>query len=444
MKLEFIKSILLVFLVALSVTLTLNIWSYQGNYEYAEDDEAIDAKLNGTKQTKRNVIKPSQIIFHQGNDLLGYKNKEKETDFYANMREWSLYNFRMMEEGEEIPTDNADNWIEIVFPTAIPSSVINELFPTDDSLNLTYDSDFKRIYMILDGSLQQGQVIFASGDPNKMNIRASVQNIAQIQDFLERTKQAEEFTEYIQVTLEQRPTIYVPNRPEITGRKYRYTAINPDTNTLQSIFFTNPSSIVSSPNPEGGQVYSDSQREVTVRGYYMEYTNFLTSESQNEQATILPNTIERLLNTSLDYINTHDGWLVDEGIQFQLSDLNRLTNSIEYRMVHQNYPVFSYEGLATMELTIQNMTVYQYRRPLMRLTQSYDGEPTDIMTGQKLLQSIDSSQTQISKEEIQDIQLGYRIQQHTGGQIFDLIPTWFVKTYRGWQGVYTITQQGGE
>src|SRR5690606_22699417 len=150
MKLEFIKSILLVFLVALSVTLTLNIWSYQGNYEYAEDDEAIDAKLNGTKQTKRNVIKPSQIIFHQGNDLLGYKNKEKETDFYANMREWSLYNFRMMDEGEEIPTDNADNWIEIVFPTAIPSSVINELFPTDDSLNLTYDSDFKRIYMILD------------------------------------------------------------------------------------------------------------------------------------------------------------------------------------------------------------------------------------------------------------------------------------------------------
>src|SRR5699024_5012482 len=151
-----------------------------------------------------NVIKPSQIIFHQGNDLLGYKNKEKETDFYANMREWSLYNFRMMDEGEEIPTDNADNWIEIVFPTAIPSSVINELLPTDDSLNFTYYSDFKRFYMILDCSLQQGQVIFASGDPNKMNIRASVQNIAQIQDFLDRTKQAEEFTEYIQVSLEQR------------------------------------------------------------------------------------------------------------------------------------------------------------------------------------------------------------------------------------------------
>ncbi|GAA0291095.1 regulatory protein YycH of two-component signal transduction system YycFG [Gracilibacillus halotolerans] len=443
MKLELFKTILLLFLVALSVTLTLNIWSYQGNYEYAEEDQAIDAKLNGTKQTKRNVIKPSQILFHEGNETFGYKNKVKETEFYSNLREWSLYNFRMMDEGEEIPTDTAESWVEIVFPTAIPTSVINELFPTDDSL--LYDSEFKRIYMILDGTLQQGQVIFASGDPTKMNLRASVQNIAQIQEFLDGTQQTEEFTEYVNVTsLEQSTSVYIPNEPEIVGRKYRYTAINPDTSTIQSIFFTNPSSIVSSPNPEGGQVYSDSQREVTVRGYYMEYTNFLTSENQNEQINTVPNTIEHLLNTSLDYINTHDGWLIDEGIQFYLSELNRLTNSIEYRMVHQNYPVFSYEGLATMELTIQNMTVYQYRRPLMRLTQSYDREPTDLMTGKEVLQAITTGQTNVSENEIQDIQVGYRIQQQPGGQIFDLIPTWFVKTYRGWQGIYSITQQGGE
>lgn len=81
MKFEIFKTIVLIFLVVLSVTLTLNIWNYQGNYEYAEDDEAIDAKLNGTKQTKRNVIKPIQIILHQGDEVIGYKDKTKESDF---------------------------------------------------------------------------------------------------------------------------------------------------------------------------------------------------------------------------------------------------------------------------------------------------------------------------------------------------------------------------
>lgn len=441
MKFEIFKTIVLIFLVVLSVTLTLNIWNYQGNYEYAEDDEAIDAKLNGTKQTKRNVIKPIQIILHQGDEVIGYKDKTKESDFYANMREWSLYDFRIMEPEEDIPINNVENWVEVIFPTAIPTSVINELFTTDDSVN--YNSEFKRIYLIVDGSLQGGQVVFASGDPTKANLQASFQNVAQIQDYIENTKESEEFTEYLEVILE-RTKVYIPNEPEIVGRKYRYTAINPDTSTLQSIFFTNPSSIVSSPNPEGGQVYSDSQREVMVRGYYMEYTNFLTSENQNEQATVVPNTIDHLLNTSLDYINTHDGWLVDAGIQFYLSELNRLTNTIEYRMVHNNYPVFSYDGLATMELTIQDMTVYQYRRPLMRLTQSYDREKTDLMTGQQLIQYIEKDATNFSFNEIQDIQLGYRLQQQSGGQIFDLIPTWYVKTYRGWQAVYTISEQGGE
>ena len=442
MKFEAFKSIVLIFLVALSITLTLNIWNYQGNYEYAEDDEAIDAKLNGTKQTKRNVIKPSQIIFRQGNEAIGYKNKAKESDFYANMREWLLYDFRVMEAEEDIPINEVDNWIEIIFPTPIPTSVISELFPTDDSLR--YDSEFKRIYLMTDQSLQRGQVIFASGDPTKANLQASFQNPAQIQDFIKYTKETEEFTDYLEVSLE-RNTVYIPNEPEIIGRKYRYTLINPDTSTIQSIFFTNPSSIVSSPNPEGGQVYSDSQREVMVRGYYMEYTNFLTSENQSEQATVVPNTIDHLLSTSIDYINTHDGWLVDAGIQFYLSDLNRLTNTIEYRMMHNNYPVISYEGLATMELTIQNMTVYQYRRPLMQLTQSYDREQTDLMTGKQLLYHIHNNDAMyVSINEIQDIQVGYRIQQQTGGQIFDLIPTWFVKTYRGWQGIYPISEQGGE
>lgn len=179
----------------------------------------------------------------------------------------------------------------------------------------------------------------------------------------------------------------------------------------------------------------------------MEFTNFTTSENQQEQENAennISNQADFLLSNSIEYINSHDGWIGGEGgIEYRLYKLSEIANTVEYRMIYNNYPVFSSHGLASISVTYQNQEEYMYNRPIMELTTSYDRASTNLLTGTQLKKYLEQSDT-IALKDILDIQLGYRIQQD--GQIFDLIPTWYIETYSGWQYVssnVTSNNQGG-
>ncbi|MGP4039001.1 YycH family regulatory protein [Gracilibacillus sp. D59] len=440
---EIIKTILLVFLVSLSLLLTLGIWNYQGEYEPSNTDLARDAQLNGSDETKKNLIKPSQIVIHDGESLLGFSDKQVELEVFQDMSEWSLYNFNMISENEDMNVNEADHIMEIIFPTSIPSTLIKEIFTTDDMM---IDSKFKRIYLIADENRQNQQIIFDNISQDGIDIRANVQNMAQVVKYFEQMQLDHDFINYEKVDLENERQIYIPKETNIVGWKFRYETINPDTNTFQSIFFRDPTTIASSMNAEGAHVYGDDQREVLVRGYAMEFTDFSTSENQQEQDSIpeeTGNLGDFLISSSIEYINSHDGWFVNQGIQYRLDNLSEISNLVEYRMMYQNYPIFSNNGLASMSVEYQNLDEYQYNRPLMQLTFSYERAPTKLMTSQELINHLQNSD-QISFSEILDIQIGYRIEQ--GGQVFDLIPTWCIKTFSGWEYVTgnESSTQGGE
>ncbi|MGN8647626.1 YycH family regulatory protein [Gracilibacillus sp. HCP3S3_G5_1] len=450
MKIDFemIKTILLIFLVSLSLLLTLGIWTYQGDYEPSSSDLVTDAQLNGTDQTKKNLVQPSQIVFHDNGELSGFSEKGLELEVFQDITEWQLYDFSMIPEDEEVTINETAQSIEIIFPTSIPSSIINEIFTTDDTMLI--DSKFKSIYILIDPNRANQQIVFKNSDQNGIDIQASVQNIAEVVEYFNRTQLVNDFIQYVEVELANERKVYIPNgESNILGKKFRYEVINADSTNFQNIFFRNPSTIASSPNSEGGQVYSDGQREVVVKGYAMEYTDFSTSENRRESEN-LPETASNwsdyLVTSSIDYINRHDGWLVDQDIQYRLYNLNEISNIVEYRMMYQNFPIFSKEGLSTISVVYQNLAEYQYSRPLMQLTFSYDRATTNLMTGEQLVDYLEQSD-RFSFNEIVDIQLGYRIEQQAGGQVFDLIPTWCIETYSGWQYVTSDANpvtQGGE
>src|SRR5699024_4186102 len=137
---------------------TLGIWNYQGDYETSNTDTVTDAELNGSDATKRQLIQPSQIIFHDGEIMRGLKDKQVEVSLFQDMMQWSLYDFEMIPEDQEMTVDETYQVIEINFPTSIPSSVINEIFTTDDSMLI--DSKFKKIYVYVDEDRQMQHIVF--------------------------------------------------------------------------------------------------------------------------------------------------------------------------------------------------------------------------------------------------------------------------------------------
>ncbi|SHN33589.1 YycH family regulatory protein [Gracilibacillus kekensis] len=444
MKIELLKTVLLVFLVSLSLLLTLGIWNYQGDYETSSRNQAADAQLNGSELTRTDLVQPSQIIIQDRDSLLGFTEKETELSVFKDITAWSLYDFEMIPEGEEFNKEETEKMIEIIFPTSVPSSQISEIFSTDDSMII--DSKFKKVYLVVDENVTNFQIVFDNIEQGGIDIRANVQNMMEVVEYFDRLHLVHDFSTYVEVELNTK-MVYIPKEPNIMGRKFRYEAINPDSINFQEIFFSNPSNIASSPNFEGGQVYSDGNREVVEKGYAMEYTNFTTSENQQDQDSTQQtgnvNIADFLLTNSIEYINSHNGWLVDQEIKYRLYSLSEISNRIEYRMIYNNYPVFSNQGLASMTVEYRNQNEYQYARPLMQLTFSYDRSPTLLMTGEELIAYLQQSD-EIPFNQILDIQLGYRIEQ--GGQVFDLIPTWVIETPTEWKyvtGDATPVGQGG-
>ncbi|WP_018934400.1 YycH family regulatory protein [Gracilibacillus lacisalsi] len=446
---ELVKTILLVFLVSLSLLLTFGIWTYQGDYESSSSSSATDAELNGEEETKKNLVQPSQIVMHDGNALLGFSDSQDELEVFQDISQWALYDFDIIPEDEDIEIDESSHVIELIFPTSIPASLINEVFTTDDSM--LYDSKFKRVYIYADENQSSQQVIFKNREQDGISIRASVQNLTQVVEYYNRLSLVYDLIPFLEVELANNSSVYITEgEVNIAGKQFRYETIDPETTNFRTIFFRRPSTIVNTRNAEGNQVLGDNQREVVLNGYAMEYTNFYPSENQQEEQESsferTANTGDFLISSSIEYINSHKGWLTGQGIQYRLFNLSEVSNKVDYRMVLENYPVFSRgnEGLSMMSVMYKNLDEYQYVRPLVQLTKPYDRGQTDLMSGQELYDYLHQT-NRISFNQIIDIQLGYRMEQQ--GQVFDFIPTWCIQTYAGWEYITTeanAVTQGGE
>ncbi|RCW64525.1 YycH family regulatory protein [Saliterribacillus persicus] len=435
-KLEVFQSILLVFLIALSLLLTLAIWNYQPNYEIAEDGTTTESKLSGEEETKRDLIKPAHIIFKEEDQYLGLSKKEEEAELYKNILDVSLYNFEIVEETEPSYFEGTRS-VELVFPTSIPTNALYEMFKIDD--RTIFESYFNRIYISLDREKARQQVVFKNQDADGTDLTATVQNFAQLIDLMDEQQIFEDLITYRKVNLYNEREVYIPEEPNLIGRIFRYTTVNPESVTLQTILFQNPSAIISEPNPDGGRIYTDGNREVVVQGYQMDFTNFTVASSSDQQTQRnspqgqgeLGN---QLLNQTINYVNSHNGWPVDQDVTFRLEELNVSTKQTDYRMTYENYPVFSDVGLDQISVNMLEQSVYQYSRPLMKLTFSYDRRPTNLMSAEDLLGYLEESD-KYELDQILDISVGYRLEELVGEQYFDLIPTWNVETFTGWEQI---------
>ncbi len=428
---EHLKTILLVLLVFSSIFLTLAIWNHQPNFEMTGLDESlVDPKIEtGYRLMRSEVLKPINLIYHNQNDEnpIGLTNKASETRLFEHIRGYYLYNFTYLTLDEAWLDENPDR-LEIIFSTELPSETINDLFSVDQSTVIP-TGDYNRIDIILNEEGQGHHLIFRNDQENS-SIGASLQNYSEEIEEIKRNFSTEDYVTYEVHESSRGTKMYLPNvvDPNVLLFSYRDIPVDPFKNFL----FTTPSILRSSQTLMGDTIFIDGTRELTHRSNHISFTNQTNQQRISDEEI----TCYELFDQVHDFINRHHGYTYEPPFSYFVSwlEMTPQTNQVDFSLSYKGIPIFSDSQLATISVAWHNQIVYQYQHPLITLVEErgVGREITNLISASEVIDVLKG--ISYRRSAIYDVTVGYRIREQLGGQgqVYELIPTWYVKGINGW------------
>lgn len=411
MKLETIKSIILVFLIAMSLVLTFLIWNFQPKYGPLQSRYVSEVDIGGIEVTKRDLIKPKSIIFHKDNAYYGFHNITDEIDYFEAMFDW---NFTDLTFEAPLRWDLINESVEIQFPLPIQANYLSDLFSVENAEDLPSWS-FEKILIRPNKQLLTLEVYFVSEDENQ-SFRMTVNNSDFYMDATAVFSREHHLAKYIRLETEEN-RFYLPEKPKnIWRRSLAIEYIEPS--LLVNALFRNPS-LVS--HTIGETNYNDGQRmmEVLNDGRSMEFTNPI---EMNEHLSF-----QSMLNVTINHINEHKGWTNT----FVLDEIDKNTNRLQFKMYYGGYPIFSHEDYSMIEQRWAGQDLYQYKRPLFKLTNLLNSEEVTLSSGLEIVEYLERNEN-YDVNQINDIRLGYRLIYEEGSFSVRLEPTWYLKYNDRW------------
>lgn len=426
---EQLKTILLVLLVFSSLFLTLAIWNHQPDFEMSGvEGSLVDPEIaTGHRLMRSDLLKPVYMIYHNQNDQtpIGLASKSAESRLFEQIREYYLYNFISFNANEEWLEESNDR-LEIVFSTELPSETIYDLFSVDQS-TIIPTGQFSRIDIILHHEVYH--LIFRNDQDNRV-IAASLQNYTEEVERIEDSFSTDDYITFEVHESSRGTKMYLPDylNPSVLLFSYRDLPIDPFKNFL----FSTPSIVRSSRTSTGDTIFIDGTRELTHKSNYISFTNQTNQQRISDEDM----THFKLFDQVHEFINTHNGYTFESPFSYFVSRLEMTpqTNQVEFSLSYDGIPIFSDSHLATIAVAWHNETVYQYRHPLITLVEQRG-------VGREMMNLISASEVitiltgeSYRRSAIYDVTVGYRIREQIGGQgqVYELIPTWYVKGINGW------------
>ncbi|MFD0954712.1 YycH family regulatory protein [Virgibacillus natechei] len=425
-KLETVKTFTLFILIGVSLLLTFGLWTYQPNYETLDISSHInEADIGGSREeTKATIVEPSSIIIHTNDHHFGFTDPSDRQAFYQDMQSWSFTNLEVRESNAR----SQNNYeVEIIFPSALPVELLNDLFTlSDDDAEILPTWSFDRMYLTFDDLTSSINVEIPSIDENEQ-ATAVINDSDRYEQLWDTVTVREGLTEYVHFDEGESP-IYIPQEG-VSMQQYSLAAdvINP--NDMVNALFPDPS-LVSQSNESVASTeevyYSDAQRGMSIyeeRGT-MEYIN-PQSSTPNDEVPI------DLLERSISQINDHNGWTEE----YKLMDLETAaTNRVLYRKYHNGYPVFNFLGLSKIEQEWNDQELAQYHRPIFNLNNTLSSQSHELPSGNDVLYYINNKfRTDYDVENIQDVKPGYRLVYN--GDYVALEPGWYLKYNDNWREI---------
>ncbi|MBB6454450.1 regulatory protein YycH of two-component signal transduction system YycFG [Salirhabdus euzebyi] len=423
MNLETIKTAVLVILVSISLILTIGVWNFSSQYDELENSTVLrETSINGEKQSAKDIIKPTNIVFHNNGAHYGLKEKETESSLYKEMQQWSIRQFGNLQQ-QSIEIDEPS--VEVIFPVELPYEVLPLLFDIDENIVFP-DSSFNRIQFQLRSETQGLDVLFLS-TVHDQTLGADIQETNAYQK-LSAFIEGGSLNSLISFSLSNGNTVYLPEE-EVTLQNRTFTTNTISDWPLINNLFRDPTAV------KNIGYYTDGSRKletsILANQKYMEFVNPISTENKQFER-------EELLSKSISFVNNHDGW-TDE---FMLLDIDTINAVVHYQWVVKGYPVMG--KLGTMEQIWQNQELTNYNRPLVELSHSFpDYEKPKLMSGSTLITFIEQNSLKYPLNSIEDIRIGYKIVQEETPDIISLQPNWYMKVSGKWILIENPSEQGG-
>lgn len=429
---EQIKSLVLILLILLSITLTFSTWTFRPNYQPIEQTSTKDVII-GEKQKLGNVILPYKIIAISDDGITGTADSEDIDTLMDFMKTWSFQN--LTEADKEVTEDEANSIISqpdtvtLFFRSLIPFGVVDNLFQFSDSV--TTEASFSQI--VIETQSDKGLVHFIGKDGGRrFTAHATGVKPERLNSLLAGTKESEP---YAAIEREAARTLYLPATSR-TVSKMTYFQQEVSPSDFKAALFPDESLVQMEPFGDHSEKYQDINHQMIVDSKMktLKFTD-MKVRSSNEGVSI-PS--ELLLN-SLDFVNEHGGWTND----FVLSSIDPIRNQIKYRMEIGGYPVFSDVTFTEITLIWASGQVSNYARPYYQL-----GAPLPENAEKRLRSGPDLAEElrkdpEVEFNEVSEIVRGYDLRRDDENNIYILEPAWFYEENGEWHSVKKTGTGGG-
>lgn len=416
MKLETTKSFLLIVLIGISLLLTFGLWSYQPSNERLNSPTLLnEVVLNGKEETKKDIIEPSSIIFHTEKGHFGFENPIDRQSLYRDMQSWVMYDFRSLERSEWEPENEE---VEVIFPTAIPMEILSSVFSFNDDIVFP-NMSVKRMYFTFDSETASLAVHFLSENGQQRAV-ATINDSKNYQQLWSVTSTLKGLDEYFLFNDEYSP-IYLPEE-KVNLENQSFSVSNINAKQLVDVLFVDPSVVRSNISET---YFKDSERGMHVDpDISMEYFIPFRTESEQIMEPL------RLLDNSILNINDHKGWTEEYNLSEIETNANR--NSVKYQMYYEGFPVYNGADLSFIKQEWRGQLLTKYERPLFYLSNHLPrSEQVELQSGHSVADYLENS-SNYKLENIQDIQLGYKLHYLKTDSLVTLKPMWYMNYSGQW------------
>src|SRR5690625_1450285 len=414
MNYETIKTFILIVLVGISFFLTFVLWSYQPNYEDFYDTSYVnEVDIGGTEKTKSDLIKPDKVVFRNAEKAQSFINPTDRQAFYKDLTSWVLNDYEESE-SEGRPDEN-ELFIEIIFPSAIPASLLTNLFNFYDEIDLPNWS-FNRMFITFDEERHILKLTILSVD-NRKQISAKIEQSEIYDEVLDYMNDTEQLHENVIFGSADTP-IYLP-KEKVKLSKKTLVATNIDPDLFINALFSNPSLV----KPNIREAYfTDGQRgmKIVQEGLHLEFINPI----QSTHEVLEP--IE-LMEKSVSNINEHKGWTNE----YLFEGIIKTSNYIRYRLYYEGYPVFNYHSLSVIEQKWREQELHEYNRPLIKIGNLLNTQDVELPSDQEVVNVLMNGH-QMKLENINDIRVGYYLNYIEDAHSLTLEPSWYILYQDNW------------
>lgn len=242
MNYEKIKSIGLALLVAISIILTLSIWSYQPNYDTIKRDNIHEVSSISETKEASHLVKPSTVLFHKDDEHYGSTRDIEVDEIMKEIQTWTFTNTvdvssRITEKefGELL---HGENRLELLFPAFIPFYTMSTIttFEDDSVPNAVFD---RIIITNINTREKQATVYFVSTKERLVfRSEASSTNLSAFKK--QFIKDAEKWEPYVHYPLAANEQLFLPEKQPVLS-SYKYLPDEIDIEDFKDLLFSDPS-----------------------------------------------------------------------------------------------------------------------------------------------------------------------------------------------------------